>query len=243
MRLRQPTLLVFTRGPEAEARRKRLLPSCWSGVETRLYAECLSAAIAAGRESGCRVVVSSPSPLPLEPGIGFLEQRGETFGRRLEHSLERMSHESPWVLVGADNPDLSAAVIRQGLDALGRDPRRVVIGPSPDGGFYLLAAQAPLAALLAGTRWRSRFTREDLRRRLESAGFEIHWLAPLADLDAREDLERWLSSARDEAWRGVTRVLHALLAELKLAFLPPHLGHFRPAVVTVRRGRAPPNPT
>jgi glycosyltransferase A (GT-A) superfamily protein (DUF2064 family) len=241
-------LLVFTLGPHRERRRRRLLPLRCAGQELDLHRACLDAALAAGREAGCRLRVAAPRRLPLAADVATVAQSEGSFGRRLASAVRAVADEVeagvPLVVVGSDVPGLGAAHLRQALARLAEDRRRVVLGPSPDGGIYLLASRAPLADLLAEVSWCRHDTAERLRSALEAAGFEVELLEPQADLDAPADLEHWLAARRPApppAWQALLLALSRLLAQLRRPLLPPVLGRPLPAAQPVRRGRAPPS--
>ncbi len=136
------TLLVFTLGAHCESRRRKLLPPAQKTVEDSLHQACLDSALAAGRAAGLRLEVSSPLELVLPADVDRRQQSGPDFGSRLSSALERTfaEQDGPVVLVGSDVPDLEARHLCRTLEVLDEDPDSVVIGPSPDGGFYLLAA-------------------------------------------------------------------------------------------------------
>ncbi len=224
------TLLVFTLGARCESRRRKLLPLAQKAVEDSLHQACLDAALAAGRAAGLRLEVSSPLELALPADVDRRRQRGPNFGSRLTSAFERTFAEQggPVVLVGSDVPDLEACHLRRTLEVLDEDPDNVVIGPSPDGGFYLLAAAKPLAATLSQVHWRCRQTLSSLKRALCRQGRKIVLLTPLADLDRRSDLEHWLASLpagtmsprwQDDLWRGLSRRLLEILAHLRRIWL------------------------
>jgi len=241
-----PTLLVFTRGARRERLRRPLLPGRHAAAELELRRHCLESTLAAGRAAGCRLEVSSPAPLTLPGDVRRSRQHGSGFGERLEAACRSAaaSAAGPLVVVGTDVPGLSADHLRQALHALAADPASVVLGPSPDGGFYLLAAARPLPGLAALTRWCRHDTLARLRAALAAAGRRVVLLAPLADLDRRGDLERWLARAPRRPlpalWRAVVRRLVELLDRLlrPLPAPPPNLP--RPLPVAVRAPRGPP---
>lgn len=224
-----------------EARRRRLLPGVLGSSERSLYEACLSAALAAGRAAGCRLVVSSPGALALPADVIRLEQRGRSFGERLGAALEAAGP-GPVVVVGTDVPGLTARPIERALASLTGDPNRAVVGPSPDGGFYLLAVARPVASLLARVRWCRRDTAASLGRALESSGFRVTRLATrLADLDRPADLTGWLArpSLRSALASLHTR-LRTLLAEVVRPLVGATLPPAAPAFVSLPSPRGPP---
>ncbi len=225
-----PTLLVFTLGAKQESRRRQLLPAAFNPIEDLFHQKCLDTALAAGRAAGCRLEVSSPLKLSLPSDVHHREQSGGDFGSRLEKAASRAFEENglgPLLLVGSDVPELDAEHLRSALQELQEDPERVVVGPSPDGGLYLLATSRPLKGVLTQVRWRCRGTLRSLKRALRRQGRPVTLLPPLVDLDRRADLERWLSKAskltRRNApwltaeWRKLICQLTEMLASLRRA--------------------------
>jgi 2-phospho-L-lactate guanylyltransferase (CobY/MobA/RfbA family) len=265
---RRPTLLVFTLGAAGDRDRRPLLPGRLRDAEIGVRRAWVAAALAAGRGAGCRLAVSSPRPwtpgtpaTAVAPGeaagasgadekVAHLPQRGGGFGERLARALDDAfaAGDGPVVVVGGDAPGLTAAHVRQALERLAGDPDRVVAGPCPDGGFYLLAAARPIPGLAAGVRWCRGDALASLRRALAAAGRELVSIAPLADLDRPADFERWLaggarrrgSADRPSDWRRLISLLLGLLALLRRPAVPPRLGRPRPALAGLHPGRGPP---
>lgn len=229
----------------------------------------MAEALAAGRANDCRLEVASPADVSLgdlPADARRSSQRGACFGERFADSFDaafartgddgqgsQSSAPGPRVIaVGTDTPGLRAHHVTRALALLGRgDDRRerVVVGPSPDGGLYLLAADRPLGALLRRVRWCRSNTLAHLRLELEAAGLSVVLLEPLADLDRPSDLEGWLArvggrpafSAGTLTERWAAAVARALAA-LRRPPAPRVLGQPRFAPVPARRGRAPPTP-
>ncbi|HEX4953787.1 MAG TPA: DUF2064 domain-containing protein [Thermoanaerobaculia bacterium] len=242
MRSGAATLLVFTLGPQTEVRRRGLLPATFAGVEHQLYQHCLDAALEAGTEAGCRVVLTAPAPLELGPTVATLVQPEGSFGERLAAAVGQLD-DGPLVVVGTDVPGLTGDHVRRALELLAEDPAQAVVGPSPDGGFYLLAVARPVAHLLGAVRWCGRHTREDLEHALAAAGFRVRRLASLADLDHRRDLERFAAGAHQlasEGWRALLASVRRALAVLAAPLARPAAEVSLAPALAGPAGRAPP---
>lgn len=261
--MERPTLLVFTLGAPCESRRRHLLPAGQGAVEERLHRACLDLALSAGRDAGCRLEVCSPEPLDLPADVDRRAQSGRGFGARLGEAVRDAfgAGGGPVVLVGSDVPGLAASHVRRTLELLEEDPDRVVVGPSPDGGFYLLASAEPLDEVFSAVHWCCRETLQSLRHALALGGRDVVLLPPLVDLDRSSDLELWLagrpaalSSFRTSSFRtssfwtssfgGVLlNLLRRILADLRHAHwgtpkpIPPRLSSLRLPPL-----RAPPVP-
>jgi rSAM/selenodomain-associated transferase 1 len=112
-------------------------------------------------------------------------------------------------LVGADLPHLPAVRYGEAFDALaGAD---VAIGPSADGGYYLLAAARTTPHLFERVAWSTAAVfRQTLDRAAES-GLRIATIEPCDDVDTADDLSWLLETLRREPGAGHTlRLLEAL---------------------------------
>lgn len=90
-------------------------------------------------------------------------------------------------LVGCDIPELDAGHVNLALRLLTRCD--VVIGPTEDGGYCLIAMHAPQPALFADIPWG---TDRVLSTTLAAANnLSVQLLAPLWDVDNGRDLARW----------------------------------------------------
>ncbi len=137
-------------------------------------------------------------------------------------------------------PGLAPGHVATALARLVRDPERLIVGPSPDGGFYLLAAARPLDELLAAVTWRGRDTLASLLAAARDRGVAVSLLAPLTDLDRAADLAGLLASREDRVLRWLD-LLRDLLRRLRKPLLPLRLGRPRPGLAPVRIARGPPH--
>ena len=93
---------------------------------------------------------------------------------------------SPCVLIGSDLPLLTAAHLNGAFAALeGAD---ATLGPTPDGGYYLVGLKRPCPPLFAGKRYGSGDVYGDAVAALEAAGRSFAPAPACADVDTPEDL-------------------------------------------------------
>lgn len=92
------------------------------------------------------------------------------------------------LVIGTDTPWMGASRLATALAWLARD--EVVLGPSTDGGYYLVGASRPVPALFRGIPWGTAGVLEATRRGLERAS-AAHRLLPWDfDLDRQRDFVR-----------------------------------------------------
>jgi glycosyltransferase A (GT-A) superfamily protein (DUF2064 family) len=104
------------------------------------------------------------------------------------------------ILVGSDLPGLTAARLVDAFAAL----RRVsaVLGPSTDGGYWLVGQRRPGRDLFTGVPWSSPMVLQATRRRLRELGAPHVELSPLRDADTISDLDSVVADSQvDETLR------------------------------------------
>lgn len=127
------------------------------------------------------------------PGWGVLAQVGDDLGARIAHA-RAAGGAADVVVIGSDAPAMEPQRIRAAFDRLeeGRRAglRRVVIGPTADGGYDLIASSQPEPALLAGIPWSTPEVLAATRRAAATAGISLLELELGWDVDVGADLER-----------------------------------------------------
>jgi hypothetical protein len=152
---------------------------------------------------------------------------GADLGERLAHAARAAFGDGApaVILVGADAPDLGGEHVRTALECIaGSD---VVLGPAPDGGYYLVgiagrAAGRAIPALFGShVPWG---TAEVLSRTLaaaQGADLGVEQLEPLPDIDRPEDLAVWeriiVEDARIREQPRLSVVIPALNEEAEIA--------------------------
>ena len=124
---------------------------------------------------------------PLPSSLRLQRQRGADLGQRLWNAYQQISPESSRVaFVGSDTPTLPLGYIQEALKRLLDFP--VVVGPSDDGGYYLLGLSRSKPELFSGIPWG---TAEVCRQTLARLREEEYSLLPRwYDVDTHADLER-----------------------------------------------------
>ena len=198
-------LVVMARSPVGGESPKTRLAGIVSHEEDRrrLYAAFLSDTIAA-----CRGVGGTMFRLAYTPDGGvagfrklgitddeLLMQRGTDLGTR-ERGIFGDLFEAGFgkvVVIGSDLPTLPTDHIRQAIAQI--DVGTVVLGPSEDGGYYLigLAASGPGSAvpdLFSEIRWSTSSAFNDTRAAAERAGVRVQLMPGWYDVDDAEGLSR-----------------------------------------------------
>lgn len=89
------------------------------------------------------------------------------------------------IVVGSDCPKLTSRIIDTAAKALAHQD--VVIGPTLDGGYYLLGMNTYMPTLLTDIPWSTGSEYDHTVRTALADGQSIHILSPLPDIDYAED--------------------------------------------------------
>ena len=111
-------------------------------------------------------------------------QGAGTLGDRMARMLR--STRGPTVVIGADIPGIESPHLATAFAALG--DHASVLGPAPDGGYWLVGLRHPSAAphdLFEGVRWSTDHALTDTERTLPKP---VGRVATLRDVDTRADL-------------------------------------------------------
>ncbi|MGH7301043.1 MAG: TIGR04282 family arsenosugar biosynthesis glycosyltransferase [Candidatus Rokuibacteriota bacterium] len=128
----------------------------------------------------------------LAPGFALIPQRGRDLGERQHHLVEDilgLGFEGALV-IGTDSPTLPRECLDEAVSFSMAPDVDVVLGPTEDGGYYLVGLRAPCPALFEDVPWS---TSAVLGRTLERArrfGLRVACLPTWFDVDTGADLER-----------------------------------------------------
>lgn len=193
-----PAVAVFARAPEPGKAKTRLLPLLGpegaAAFQAALLADALrKVASLSGIARYLFVLADGRSGLAkrIQGNRAYIlaGQRGKDLGERLRQAFHRMLRRHWRVLViGTDSPELSPRVLRQALDELLWCD--AVLGPCPDGGYYLIGLRRFRKGLFHGVRWGTRFAFGDTLRNLIEGHFSCSILEPLLDIDRPGDFYR-----------------------------------------------------
>ena len=124
----------------------------------------------------------------------IIRQHGKDLGERLENAFRRLLLLHPsCVVIGTDSPLIPACILRQALREL--HACESVVGPCPDGGYYMIAFRrladpGMLRGIFRSVRWSTAFALRDTLRNLLRLDLSCSVLEGYADVDLPRDLQR-----------------------------------------------------
>lgn len=128
----------------------------------------------------------------LAPAIGLIEACLPNFGACLLHTIEEIfarGHASA-VVLNSDSPTLPTGLLIETAATLAKPGERAVLGPSSDGGYYLLGLKSAHRRLFEDIAWSTERVAGQTLERARELKLEVHTLPVWYDVDDVEGLRR-----------------------------------------------------
>jgi rSAM/selenodomain-associated transferase 1 len=200
MRSRQmpsrPTIIVFTREPVPGSSKTRLAARIGVRNAAALADAFTQDALAKVRGLGLPVVIAASATGALQDnhyfcslsrrfGAALIDQEQGNLGARMARVLIAYSLNGA-LLIGTDTPSLPTSVLRWAATLIRHN--RVVLGPSLDGGYYLVGIHGMVPDMFRGIRWGGPRVLQQTMARLAGLGIRPALSPAWYDVDRWEDL-------------------------------------------------------
>lgn len=186
------TLIVFAKNPIKGLVKTRIARHSSEELALKCYQGLLEHTLrtAKGVEARKLLYFSDfiPEESPWSPYFELHLQRGQDLGERMkrafQYAFERGSDKV--IIIGSDCLELTDALIKQAFREL--DESEIVIGPSRDGGYYLLGMTEYHPTILDKKTWSSPKLLSETLRSVEELKLHLTTLPTLKDIDKLEDM-------------------------------------------------------
>ncbi|MCM8794198.1 MAG: TIGR04283 family arsenosugar biosynthesis glycosyltransferase [Candidatus Omnitrophica bacterium] len=193
-------LIVMAKAPVPGQVKTRLLPVLSPEGAARLARRFLKETVALVEGiPGIQPVVAVSPPEAMEqireligPSMRLIPQPAGDLGVRLQELFRQFfaAGAGGVIALGTDHPGLPKESLQKAAAELRRGRDRLVLGPTHDGGYYLIGLNRPHAELFQGIPWSTSEVLRTTVARAKSAGLRIIELPPWYDVDRPEDLQR-----------------------------------------------------
>lgn len=214
-------LLLFVKYPDRGKVKSRLSKIFGEERVLRLYEGFVFDLLETLMKGGCRPTICFHPPsarekisLWLGEGYVYKPQNGRDLGEKMKKAfVSAFSDEyEKVVLIGSDIPDLTQEIMDEAFASDGD----AVIGPSMDGGYYLIGfrREAFLPSVFDGIAWSTASVFERTMEIFRKHSYKVHILPQLRDIDTPEDLRAFCERNRDTAFAH-SRTMTLMAGELK----------------------------
>ena len=197
------TLVIMAKAARPGAVKTRLAACLPADAIPGLYRCLLEDTMALARSlDGVAPAIMSPAAdvedlrRLVDGGMQVLPQKGAGLAAGLESVFEHFSAEGPRRIVAfnSDSPHLPAPVLRQAFETLGSYD--LVVGPTHDGGYYLVGGKAPHPGLFASSDMGTASALETLLARARKLRLSVRSIGEFYDVDVPADLSRLAEELR-----------------------------------------------
>ena len=196
-------LVIMAKAPRPGGVKTRLAPRLPLHAATELYRCLLDDTLTLARSLGdVEVAIMCPSAdvneLTQLAGnkATVVAQQGEGLAAGLTSVFAHFSQHRPRRIIAfnSDSPHLPRAVLEDAFDTL--TVHDLVVGPTHDGGYYLVGAKTSHPALFEGDGMGTSSALEILLSRARILALSIGFAAPFYDIDVGDDMTRLADELR-----------------------------------------------
>jgi rSAM/selenodomain-associated transferase 1 len=202
LRATQCALAVMAKAPRPGKVKTRLAPPltldqsaalnvCFLQDTTQSLAEVAATGNAAGLV--CYTPVGDEALFEglLPDGFALIPQRGDGFGERLYYAANDIlaCGYGAVCLIDSDSPTVPTSSYLRAVELLDRPGDRVVLGPSDDGGYYLIGLKRPHAQPFTDISWSTGTVAAETSERCAKAYIDFVELPVWYDVDDASSLE------------------------------------------------------
>ncbi len=195
-------VIVFAKNPIPNQVKTRLIPKLSAEQASALYKAFLSdwCEALAGLSTIDLIVAYTPKGCKLDMqtiicnAVAYIPQTGDDLGERLTSATEWGSENGyeRIIITGSDSPTLPLDYIVQAIDGLASCD--VVIGPSVDGGYYLIGFSkqnltVAVPTIFEGIAWSTKDVLQQTVKRIKTIHAKLHLLPVWYDVDTPDDLD------------------------------------------------------
>ncbi len=131
-------------------------------------------------------------------GFSFYLQSNGNLGEKMKNAFSKVftKGSNKTIIIGSDLPDISKSLISKAFKDL--DNNDIIIGPSKDGGYYLLGMNKFYPELFDNISWSTELVLKQTIAKVRSLSLKFTLLKELNDIDTIEDIVEWQNRSNIE---------------------------------------------
>jgi rSAM/selenodomain-associated transferase 1 len=195
-------LIIFAKEPQPGQVKTRLCPPLSEEAAARLYQNFLEDILEEmARLPGLSLALAYTPDTALgffreltPAGVSLFPQADADLGERLAQAFDQgfAAGLGAVLIRNSDSPDLPGEMALAGAQALESGAADLVLGPSPDGGYYLVGLKAHRPELFQEVSWSTPGVLAETLARAARLSLAVHLLPHWPDIDTFVDLQAFL---------------------------------------------------
>ncbi|MFA6055610.1 MAG: TIGR04282 family arsenosugar biosynthesis glycosyltransferase [Thermodesulfovibrionales bacterium] len=216
-------ILIFVKFPEKGSVKTRLAKDLDQGFVQTLYGNFILDMLGTLAKVKWPIIIYFHPPESgnavskwLGKNYTYAPQKGIDLGDRMKNAFRETFAKgfTKAVILGSDLPDLQNNILDMAFNAL--NVNDIVIGPSADGGYYLIGFRhnSFLPEAFKGISWGTDTVLKDTLKIFREKNYRAHFLPELRDVDTIEDLKALYERNKDTAFAN-SRTMQFISNNLK----------------------------
>ena len=199
-------LVLFARIPKKNEVKTRLRPYLLNGSSEGIYRAFLNDMVQIANQVRCEnkfiAFISSNNSKPaflesIAPDFKIVKQVGNNLGERMyqvfKNILKCECHRV--IIIGTDMPTLPPGNIHMAFEKLIHSD--IVLGPSMDGGYYLVGLKKPHREIFLNIDWGTNQVFHQTMQRIKKAKLIVSFVPQCYDIDNGEGLHRLIDELKE----------------------------------------------
>jgi rSAM/selenodomain-associated transferase 1 len=193
-------LVILTKAPEPGQSKTRLVPPLTFAEAAELAHVLLTDQLENLASFSAAQLFLAYTPLSaadffaalIPPGASCFCQRGDSLGERMRHAFENLFARDfqRVILIGGDLPALPVTILDDAIASLETKDCEVVLGPSFDGGYYLVGMNELVPDMFDDIEWSRHDVLARTIEKLQAQNKKYKMTHPWYDIDTIDDLRR-----------------------------------------------------
>jgi len=187
-------LILFVRNPQIGKVKTRLAKTIGDYKALKIYEILLGHTLQITSALKCEKFVYyadiiAENDMWSQPGYIKHLQTGNDLGERMSDAFKAVFEQGfkKALIIGSDCYQLTGIIIQEAIQSL--NTHQTVIGPTVDGGYYLLGMVSFIPELFLGKEWSTGSVASETIKNLYDLGLKFKLLKQLYDVDEAKDLE------------------------------------------------------
>ena len=126
----------------------------------------------------------------LGEGLQLIPQAQGDLGHKMNEALRwaLQNNYEKTVLIGADIPTIEQSLLSKAFSEL--DHSAIVLGPSDDGGYYLIGTKKPQPKIFDGVNWSTELVLSETLEKISQNNLTVSMLSERSDIDTYSDVTK-----------------------------------------------------
>jgi uncharacterized protein len=216
-------IVIFAKAPVAGQVKTRLCPPLTPDEAASLHGSLVLDMLerCQSLKGSDRILAGTPSShhpffraMEARFKIPVWDQVGDDLGARMA-AVFKKALGSPYrsvVVIGTDIPGINGPLLTRAVKSL--QEHDVVLGPTVDGGYYLIGMRSAVPDLFENIPWSTDQVYALTEKKIKALGLSLEILPKLRDLDTVEDLDVFIRDANDRQNQAFSSRTKNVLQEL-----------------------------